>query len=433
VNISRFSVQRPVLTIMVSLIVIILGGVSLSRLSIDLMPDITYPTVSITTEYENASPEEVEELITRPVEEAMAAVPGVEQVTSFSAEGQSNVRVLFTWGSNLDEAANDIRDRLDRVTPLLPEDAEKPRLRKFDLAAFPILIMGVSSNLDPIQIRRIIDNQVKNRIERIPGVASLDIRGGLDREIHVNLNAEKIKALNLPIDQLLTRLKEENINLPAGTIEQGVLDVTIRTPGIYTNLNELKNTVVAMREGVPIQLKEIATVKDAWEKVTRIVRVNGNPGLRLSISKQSGKNTVDVATKVLKEIEQINKDIPQLNIIPIIDSSDYIKRSITNVGTTIFYGGILAVFVLLLFLRNILSTAIIAVTIPISMVATFALMYFGGFTLNLMTLGGLALGIGMLVDNAIVVLENIYRLRESGKNPKSAAVEVYEGDVWNYV
>lgn len=422
-NISRFSVQRPVLTIMVSLIVIILGGVSLSRLSIDLMPDITYPTVSITTEYENASPEEVEELITRPVEEAMAAVPGVEQVTSFSAEGQSNVRVLFTWGSNLDEAANDIRDRLDRVTPLLPEDAEKPRLRKFDLAAFPILIMGVSSNLDPIQIRRIIDNQVKNRIERIPGVASLDIRGGLDREIHVNLNAEKIKALNLPIDQLLTRLKEENINLPAGTIEQGVLDVTIRTPGIYTNLNELKNTVVAMREGVPIQLKEIATVKDAWEKVTRIVRVNGNPGLRLSISKQSGKNTVDVATKVLKEIEQINKDIPQLNIIPIIDSSDYIKRSITNVGTTILYGGILAVFVLLLFLRNILSTAIIAVTIPISMVATFALMYFGGFTLNLMTLGGLALGIGMLVDNAIVVLENIYRLRETGKDPKSAAVE----------
>jgi hydrophobic/amphiphilic exporter-1 (mainly G- bacteria), HAE1 family len=423
VNISRFSVERPVLTIMVSLIVIILGGVSLSRLSIDLMPDITYPTVSITTEYENASPEEVEELITRPVEEAMAAVPGVEQVTSFSAEGQSNVRVLFTWGSNLDEAANDIRDRLDRVTPFLPEDAEKPRLRKFDLAAFPILIMGVSSNLDPIQIRRIIDNQVKNRIERIPGVASLDIRGGLDREIHVNLNAEKIKALNLPIDQLLTRLKEENINLPAGTIEQGALDITIRTPGIYTNLNELENTVVAMREGVPIQLKEIATVKDAWEKVTRIVRVNGNPGLRLSISKQSGKNTVDVATKVLKEIEQINKDIPQLNIIPIIDSSDYIKRSITNVGTTIFYGGILAVFVLLLFLRNILSTAIIAVTIPISMVATFALMYFGGFTLNLMTLGGLALGIGMLVDNAIVVLENIYRLRESGKNPKSAAVE----------
>ncbi|MFH1933876.1 MAG: efflux RND transporter permease subunit [Pseudomonadota bacterium] len=422
-NISRFSVQRPVLIVMVSLIVIIVGGVSLSRLSIDLMPDITYPTLSISTEYENASPEEVEELITRPVEEAMSAVPGVEEVTSVSADGQSSVRVTFTWGTNLDEAANDIRERLDRVIPRLPEDAERPRLRKFDLASFPILIMGVSSNLDPIQIRRIIDNQVKNRIERIPGVASLDIRGGLDREIHVNLNAEKIKALGLPIDHLLNRLREENINLPAGTIEQGLLDVTIRTPGIYTDLDELGNTVVAIREGVPIQLKEIANVEDAWEKVTRIVRINGKPGVRLSVNKQSGKNTVEVATGVLKEIERINQDIPQLHIIPIIDTSDYIQRSITNVGTTILYGGVLAVFVLLLFLRNILSTAIIAVTIPISMIATFALMYFNGFTLNLMTLGGLALGIGMLVDNAIVVLENIYRLRESGQDPESAAVK----------
>ncbi|NQT11049.1 MAG: efflux RND transporter permease subunit, partial [Desulfobacteraceae bacterium] len=421
-NISRFSVQRPVLTVMVFLIVIIIGWVSLSRLSIDLMPDITYPTLSITTEYENASPEEVEELITRPIEEAMSAVPGVEEVTSVSAEGQSSVRVTFTWGTDLDAAANDIRDRLDRVIPRLPEDAERPRLRKYDLASFPILIIGVSSNLDPIQIRRIIDNQVKNRIERIPGVASLDIRGGLDREIHVNLNAEKIKALGLPIDQLLKRLKEENINLPAGTIEQGPLDVTIRTPGVYNSLDELRNTVVAIREGAPIQLKEIATVEDAWEKVTRIVRVNDKPGVRLSVNKQSGKNTVEVATGVLKEIERINRDIPQLHIFPIIDTSDYIKRSITNLGTTILYGGALAVFILLLFLRNILSTAIIATAIPISVVATFALMYFSGFTLNLMTLGGLALGIGMLVDNSIVVLENIHRLGESGQDPESAAI-----------
>jgi len=421
-NISRFSVRRPVLTVMASLIVIIVGGVSLSRLSIDLMPDITYPTLSITTEYENASSEEVEELITRPVEEAMSAVPGVEEVTSVSAEGRSSVRVTFTWGTDLDAAANDIRDRLDRVIPRLPEDAERPRLRKFDLASFPILIMGVSSNLDPIQVRILIDNQVKNRIERIPGVASLDIRGGLDREIHVNLNAEKIKALGLPIDQLLDRLKEENINLPAGVIEQGLLDITIRTPGVYNSLDELRNTVVAIRERAPIQLKEIATVEDAWEKVTRIVRVNDKPGVRLSVNKQSGKNTVEVATGVLKEIERINREIPQIHIIPIINTSDYIQRSITNVGTTILYGGVLALFVLLLFLRNIPNTAIIATTIPISVVATFALMYFSGFTLNLMTLGGLALGIGMLVDNAIVVLENIYRLREGGQEPESAAI-----------
>lgn len=422
-NISRFSVHRPVLTVMVSLIVIIVGGVSLSRLSIDLMPDITYPTLSISTEYENASPEEIEELITRPIEEAMSAVPGVEEVTSVSAEGRSSVRVTFTWGTDLDAAANDIRDRLDRVLPLLPDDAERPSLRKFDLASFPILILGASSNLDPIQMRRIIDNQIKNRIERIPGVASLDVRGGLDREIHVNLNAEKVKALGLPIDQILNRIKEENINLPAGTLEQGLLDVTIRTPGIYNNLDELRNTVVAIREGVPIQLKEIASVEDAWQKVTRIVRVNGRPGVRMAVNKQSGKNTVEVASAVLKEIERINQDMPQIQIIPIIDTSDYIKRSITNVGTTILYGGALAVFVLLFFLRNIPSTAIIATSIPISVIATFALMYFSGFTLNLMTLGGLALGVGMLVDNAIVVLENVYRLRESGKDAESAAVD----------
>jgi len=422
VNISSFSVRRPVLTIMVFLIIIIIGGVSLSRLSIDLMPDITYPTLSVSTEYENASPEEVEDLITRPIEEAMSAVPGVEEVTSVSAEGRSSVRVSFSWGIDLDAAANDIRDRLDRVIRHLPDDAERPRLRKFDLAAFPILILGVDSNLDPIQIRRIIDNQVKNRIERVPGVASLGIRGGLDREIHVNLNAEKMKALGLPVDQILTRLKDENINLPAGTIEQGSLDVTIRTPGVYNSLNELRNTVVAIREGVPIQLKEIASIEDAWEKVSRIVRINGKPGVRMSVSKQSGKNTVEVATGVLKEIELVNRDIPQLNIFPIIDTSDYIKRSITNVGTTILYGGALAIFVLVLFLRNIPSTAVIATTIPISVVATFALMYFGGFTLNLMTLGGLALGVGMLVDNAIVVLENINRLREAGQDSESAAV-----------
>jgi HAE1 family hydrophobic/amphiphilic exporter-1 len=422
-NPSRVAVSRPVLTVMVALVVLILGGVSLSRLPIDLMPDITYPTLSVSTEYENASPEEVEELITRPIEEAMSAVPGVEEVTSVSAEGRSNVRVSFSWGTNLDAAADDIRDRLDRILNRLPDDAERPRLRKFDLAAFPILILGVSSDLDPILLRHIIDNQVKNRIERIPGVAALDIRGGRDREIQVHLDGEKIKALGLPLDKLLTRLKDENLNLPAGTIEQGLLDVTIRTPGIFTSLDELKNTVVAVRDGVPIQLHEVALVEDAWEKVSRVVRVNGKPGVRLSVSKQSGKNTVEVAQAVLKEIERINQDIPQLSISSIIDTSQYIERSITNLGTSILYGGALALLVLLLFLRHLPSTAIIATTIPISIVATFALMYFNGFTVNLMTLGGLALGVGMLVDNAIVVLENIFRMREGSMRPRLAAVE----------
>ena len=421
-KLSRLAVQRPVFTIMAVLIVVILGGVSLTRLPIDLMPDITYPTMSVSADYENAGPEEIEELVTRPIEEAMTAVPGVEEVTSISSEGSSHVRVTFAWGTDLEAAADDIRDRLDRVIPRLPDEVERPMLRKFDLASFPILILGASGNLDPIQMRRIIDDQVKYRLERLPGVAAINVRGGLDREIHVNLYADKIKALGLPLDQILGKIKAENVNIPAGSLERGDLEVMLRTPGEYTSLKDLRNTVIAIRDRVPIQLKEIAVVEDAWEKVTRIVRVNGRPGIRMSVNKQSGKNTVEVARGVLKEIERINQDIPQIQLTPIIDTSDYIQRSITSVGSSMFYGGGLAILVLLLFLRNVRSTAIIATAIPISIVATFALMYFGGFTLNLMTLGGLALGVGMLVDNAIVVLENIYRLRESGE-ARGAAVK----------
>jgi len=421
-KLSQFSVHHPIFTVMIFLIVIILGFVAFTRLPIDLMPDITYPTLSVSTSYGNASPEEMEELITRPIEEALAAVPGVEEISSSSSEGSSNVRVSFAWGTDLEEASNDIRDRLDRIISSLPEEVERPRLRKFDPASFPILILGASSDLDPIQTRRLIDDQIKYRIERVPGVASLDIWGGLQREIHVNLYTDKIKALGLPLDLILNKIRSENVDVPAGTIERGNFEVLIRTPGVYTSLDEIRDTVVATRDGVPIQVKEIASVEDSWQKIRRIVRVNGKPGIRLSISKQSGKNTVEVAQAVLEEIDRVQQDIPQITLTPIIDSSKYIQNSISNVGRAALYGGLLAVLVLLFFLRNFRSTTVIATAIPISIIATFALIYFGGFTLNIMTLGGLALGIGMLVDNAIVVLENIYRLQESGDSPLKAAI-----------
>jgi hydrophobic/amphiphilic exporter-1 (mainly G- bacteria), HAE1 family len=421
-NIARFSVHRPIFTSMAALILILLGGVSLSRLPVDLMPDITYPTLSISTLYANASPEEMETLVTRPIEEAMSAVPGVDEVTSISSEGNSNVRVTFTWGTDLDAAANDIRDRLDRIIARLPDDADRPFLRKFDLASFPILIIGAASRLDPLELRRIIDHDIKYRIERIPGVAMLDVWGGLEREIHVDLDPDKLKALDIPLSQVVDRLRAANVTLPAGEIEAGLFEITLRTPGEFIRLDEIRDTAVAVRSGAVIHIRDVASVADRWEKTTQIVRVNGEPGVRLSVNKQSGTNTVEVATRVLAEVERINADIPQLRLTPIIDTSDYIKRSITNVGTAALYGGIFAVCVLLFFLRNLRSTAVIAASIPVSVVGTFALIYFGGFTLNLMTLGGLALGIGMLVDNAIVVLENIFRLRESDAEPVSAAV-----------
>jgi hydrophobic/amphiphilic exporter-1 (mainly G- bacteria), HAE1 family len=423
VNLSDFSIKRPVFTTMIVLAVMAVGLVSVSRLPIDLMPDITFPTLNISTSYENTGPEEVEQIITRPIEEAMSAVPGVEEVFSVSSEGNSNVRVMFSWGVDLNAAADDVRERLDRVISRLPPDINRPTLRKFDPAQRPILMIGALSNLDPIQTRRIIDEQISYRIERVPGVASIDIWGGREREIQVNIHPDKVKALGLPLDLIITKIRQENIDLPAGIIERGNYDILVRIPGVYTDLEQIRDTVVAVRDGVPIQLREIADVDDTFRRITNVVRINGLPGTRIAIYKQSGTNTVQVAEGVLREMARIQEDIPQIQLLPVSDSSEYIKNAIRNVSSTAVYGGILAIFVLLLFLTNIRSTFVIATAIPISIVATFSLIYFGGFTLNVMTLGGLALGIGMLLDNSIVVLENIFRLQESGAPPRKAASE----------
>ncbi len=422
-NLTIFSVGRPVFVTMATLIVLILGAVSLSRVPIDLMPDITYPTLSVRTSYSDAGPQEVETLITRPLERAFSAVPGVEQIYSRSSEGISDIRISFAWGTDLDAAANDIRDRLDRVISSLPEEADRPFLRKFDLASFPILILGASSKLDPILTRRLIEDEVRYRVERVPGVASLDIRGGLDREIHVSLIPGRIQALGLPLDEIIRSIREASINLPGGVLESGPYEISVRTLGEFRNLDELSQTIIAVHQGSAVRLSDIAIIEDSWERVTRLVRVNGEPGVRLAVNKQSGTNTVEVARQVLSEIENINRDIPQLRIIPVIDTSQYIQRSITNVSMALFYGGFFAVLVLLFFLRSIRGTAIVTTAIPIAIVATFIIIYFGGFTINLMTLGGLALGVGMLVDNSIVVLENIHRHREGGSPPPQAAVQ----------
>lgn len=422
-KLARFSVGRPVFTSMVACIVVILGAVSLSRLPVDLMPDITYPTVSISTTYEDASPQEVEELITKPVEDAVSAVTGVEEITSTSVEGQSDVRVSFTWGTDLDAATADIRDRIDRIISNMPDEAERPRVRKFDVASFPIIICGVSTDIDLLEAQEIIEDQVQYRIERLPGVANLEVFGGQQREIKVELDLGKVKALGLSLNHVLDVIRAGNVTTPAGNIEVGHLDVRVRTPGTYSTIDELADTVLIYRDGAPVRLRDVGEVIDGKEDVTRIVRVNGKPGLHMGVRKQSGSNTVTVARGVLKEIESINRDIPQLNIVPLVDTSDYIKRAISNVSQAAAFGSLLAILVLLFFLRNLRSTLIIATSIPLSVIATFVMIYFGGFTLNIMTLGGLALGIGMLVDNSIVVLENITRLRDGGAGRREAAIE----------
>jgi hydrophobic/amphiphilic exporter-1 (mainly G- bacteria), HAE1 family len=421
-NISTFAVQRPIMTVMAALIVILIGLVSLWRLAIDLMPDITYPTLSINTTYSNASPEEMEELITRPVEEAVSAVPGVEQVTSISAEGQSSVRVTFAWGTDLDTAASDLRDRLDRVIPRLPEDADRPMLRKFDLASFPILILGVSSNLDPIRFApssttrsstalnayrawlRWISGAVwsvkststwiprKSRPWMSPWIRSCSASGPRTSPCRP-APSSRVCWISPSAPRCL---------YPPGRIAQHGGGHPRRRSGPAPG-------------GRPVE--------DRWEKVSRIIRVNGKPGVRLAVNKQSGKNTVEVAEGVLSESRTDQPGNPAVEYHPHHRHVRLYQALHLQCGPLHFYGGFLAVFVLLMFLRNIASTAIIVTTIPISVVATFALMYSGGFTLNIMTLGGLALGVGMLVDNAIVVLENIFRLREQGHASIAAAIQ----------
>jgi HAE1 family hydrophobic/amphiphilic exporter-1 len=422
-KIAQISVDRPIFTIMVSLIVIILGAVALLRLPIDLMPDITSPTISISTSYSKASPLSMEELVTRPIEEAVSAVPGVGEISSQSSEGNSNVQVNFVWGTNLDAASNDIRDRIDRIISRLPEGASRPSLRKFDLAATPVMMMGVSSDLEPITLRRIIDEQISYRLERVEGVASVNIMGGQTREVHIDLDPDKLSALKIPLEQVINRIKSANVNQPAGNIYRGNYQITVRVPGVFENLNELKQTVIMFRSGSAVTLQDIAKVQDSSSQVTRLVRINGKPGIQISVNKQSGTNTVKVAKSVREEIDNINRSMPQIHIVPLMDTSVFIRQAINNVTQSALLGGILAVLILLVFLRNIKSTAVISTAIPISIMATFGLLYFNGFTLNLMTLGALALGVGQLLDNSIVVLENIFRHRELGEGHKEAAVK----------
>jgi HAE1 family hydrophobic/amphiphilic exporter-1 len=422
-SLPKFSIRRPVTVTMVTAVAILLGAISFWQLPVDLMPDIEFPTITVVTEYPGVAPEEMETLVTRPIERSVSSAPGVEEITATSSEGQSRVQVRFGWGTNLDEAANEIRTRVDRLRQTLPEDAEPPSLFKFDVSQFPILFMAVSSDRPPKELRQFVEDQILYRLERVPGVASADIRGGLRREIHVDLSLEKLRGYNLSIRNVVEVLRRENMNEPVGPVTEGSFELLIRTQGEFKDVTQIGNTVLAVRDGVSVYLKDVAIVEDSHEEIRDMVRVNGKPGMRLSVRKQSGSNTVEVADAVRAELEKINRDYPDLAIVPIMDQSKFIKQSIDNVRDSAIYGSILAILVLFIFLRNLRSTVIVAISIPVAVISTFGLMYFNDFTLNTMSFGGLALGVGMLVDNAIVVLENVFRHREAGRSLIDSAIE----------
>jgi HAE1 family hydrophobic/amphiphilic exporter-1 len=421
-SLSSASIHRPVTTYICCAVAILLGAISFYRLPVDLMPEVEYPTITVRTSYEGVGPEEMETLVTRPIERSLASAPGVDRISSNSSEGSSQVRVMFDWGTNLDEAANEIRTRLDRIRGQLPLEAETPTLYKFDVAQFPVMFMALSGDMDPRTLRQFAEDEIQYRLERIPGVAAVDVRGGLRREIHVNLSLAKIKAMDLSMAEVVNGIRAENMNLPVGPVNEGNYELLLRTQGEFHSVDQIRNLVIAVRNSVPVYVKDIGYVDDSYEEIRSVTRVDGRPGIRLSVRKQSLANTVDVCNRVRAELDRINKELPGIHIFTISDNSRFIRNAISNVRQSALFGAVLAIIILFIFLRNTASTLIIATSIPVSVVATFALMYYNGFTLNTMSFGGLALGVGMLVDSAIVVLENIFRHREAGKERKDAAL-----------
>ena len=392
----------------------------------------TYPTVSVFVRYPGVGPQEIEQLITRPIEQTVSAVAGLDQLNSQSSEGVSRVSLSFAWGTDLNEAMDDMRMRLDRVRGRLPLEAEPMQIFRQDSNAMPIMSLGIEGNYDRVTLREMAENQIGPRLERAEGVAAVTTQGGLRRQIHVQLSKEKIAALDLPVDRISALLRSENTNTPLGEVNQGERTYLLRSQAQFQSLDEIRNLVLMTRGGVPIYVRDVAEVVDTTEDVRSLLRINGLPGVRLSVQKQSGTNTVQVAQGIRDEIARINAEMPNIKLNVLDDSSVYISRSIHSVQEHAMIGAGLVTLIIFLFLRSFRSTLIVCTSIPISVVGTFALLYFAGYTLNIMTFGGLALGIGMVVDAAIVVLENAYRHMEHGKDRVTAAIEGSE-EVWGAI
>ena len=431
-SIPRFAIHRPVTMFMISTIVILLGAISLTRLPVDLMPDVSFPSLTVRVGYAGVGPVEIEELIVRPLEQSLAAVPGLEQINSTASEGSGTVRLNFVWGTDLNEAADEVRTRVDRVRGRLPEDADPPTIFKFDANSQPIVGIGVEGDFDRVTLRELAEVDLVPRLERVEGVASVTVDGGLRRQIRVELSKEKITALDLPVDRIIQTIRTENQNVPLGEVNDGDSTFLLRSSSQFDSIDAVRNLIVFARSGVPVYLRDVAEVRDTTEDFRSFTRINGKPGVRMRVTKQSGKNTVAIAEQVHAEVARINTEVQGVKLTVLEDQARFIQQSISSVQEHAIFGATLVVIVIFAFLRNIRATVIICTSIPISIVGTFALLYFGGYTLNTMTFGGLALGTGMIVDAAIVVLENTYRHMEMGKDRMQASIDGSE-EVWSAI
>tara|TARA_B100000029_G_scaffold515076_1_gene620396 strand:+ start:4222 stop:7503 length:3282 start_codon:yes stop_codon:yes gene_type:complete len=418
-KIIGFSISRPVTIAMLMTAMVLFGSIAFSRLPINLLPDITYPTLTVRTEYVGAAPNEIEKLVTEPIEEAVGVVTGVVRVSSISRPERSDVSLEFEWGTNMDFAGLNVREKIDLLN--LPQTAEKPILLRFDPSLDPIVRLALSGDESLTTLRIMAEEEIKRELESLEGVAAVKVSGGLEEEIHVELDESKLASLGIPINQIATRLEQENVNIAGGTIKDSETEYLVRILNEFQTVEEIGDIIVGQVNTVPILLSDVAIVSKSHKERKLSARINGRDTIEISIYKEAGTNTIQVGRVVKERLGDIGETIRGLtagvNLEIVFDQSVFIQQSVDEVLKTALYGGILAILVLYLFLRSS-SSLIIGVSIPISIVTTFFFLYAFDVSLNIMSLGGLALGIGMLVDNSIVVLEGIDRHIKQGGDRK---------------
>ena len=421
-KLHEISVKRPVAVLMCVLIILVLGSVSFSKISVDLMPNINLPIAIVSTSYSGVAPEEIETILTKPIENTIATVNNIKSIQSISSEGNSIIIAEFNSGTDMDFATLQMREKVDMIKGYLPNDINNPMVMKLDPNMMPILNISITNNHNEMTLKQFSDEYIKPRLERLEGVASVGVTGGRTKEIQVNVDPEKAAGYGISLNQIMSVLQTENLNLPGGTIEYADKKLLVRSTGEFKNIEQIKNIPLTLPNGTVLYLHDIADVSDTNKPVDSYSRTNGKSSISLSLQKQTNANTVSVTRAVKNELSIIEKEYPDLNIDIVFDQGNFIEKAISSVANNAVVGGLLAVLILFVFLKNMRTTFIIATAIPISIISTFVLMFFAGVSINIVSLGGLALGVGMLVDNAIVVLENIYRHHSEGYTKVEAAL-----------
>lgn len=423
-GLSKLAVQRPITFLMTSLILIGFGVFGVLQLRLNLYPDVSFPTITVYTSYEGVAPEDMETLITRPIEEQVGSISGIRRVRSLSSQGASVVKLSFNWGIDLYEAENDVRKQLSFVSRAIPRDAETPLVFSYDPNQEPIVVLAVTSDArSPRDLRTYATQILEQRIERVNGIASAETSGGLERQINVVIDNEKMRFYNLTIAQISNKLAAENIQIPAGQLTEGNTVYSLRTMGELKSVEQIKNTIVAVRDGQSLFLRDVAKVEDGIAQPIGNVKIDGKDGVILNVYRQSDANVVVASEAIIESLDEIKKSLPaDVEVKILTDKAEFIKSSIQNLLLTGIQAIILVILILLAFLRSGRSALIIAISIPVSIITTFAVMDFAELSLNIISLSGLTLAVGLVVDDAVVVLENIFRFREEGYNRKDSAI-----------